>query len=291
MKKLLVPVDFSRQSIDAFRMALDITALSGGSVRLLHVISFPVLHDSPLMSTTPFRKQLLNDLKEVAVEKFKRLESEFNTREIRVETEVISGRVHPAIMDCIVVKHIDLVIMGTKGTEGFKEWIVGSNTEKIVRTSPVPVIAVKKYGPVSGIRSIVFPTDMNAGHHEDLIKKITALQDFFQAKLHIICVNTPAVYRPEMEIRKKIGDFARKFSLKNYTINVFSHSNEESGILEFSKQTNADLIAIATHGFTGIARVLNGSVAEDVVNHARFPVWTYCTKSATQLLAQKKNHD
>lgn len=269
-------------------MALDIAALSGGSVRLLHVISLPVLQDSPLMPIAPLRKQLVHDLKKVAVEKFNRLESEFNPRRIPVEAEVVTGRIHTAIIDFIHKNHIDLVIMGTKGAEGFREWMIGSNTEKIVRTAPVPVIAIKNYKPNFGIRNIVFPTDIDSEGQQDLVMKVRALQEFFEATLHIIWINTPAFYKPEMEVRKKLGAFAQKFSLKNYTINVFNYSNEESGILEFSKQNNTDLIAIATHGFTGIAHLINGSVAEDVVNHALFPVWTYCTKSAAQFSKQNK---
>jgi hypothetical protein len=79
--------------------------------------------------------------------------------------------------------------------------------------------------------------------------------------------------------------------LKDYTINVFNYTDEESGIIEFTRQINGDLIAMGTHGLTGLAHLITGSVAEDVVNHVPFPVWTYCTKSARTLLIQKKDHD
>src|SRR5687768_5471748 len=62
MKKVFVPVDFSGQSISAFRFALDIAAKSHGSVHLLHVISLPVLHDSPFFVAESFRKQLYDEL-------------------------------------------------------------------------------------------------------------------------------------------------------------------------------------------------------------------------------------
>ena len=72
-------------------------------------------------------------------------------------------------------------------------------------------------------------------------------------------------------------NFARKLNLENYTMNVFSDRSEEEGILHFASGINADLIAMATHGRTGFAHVLVGSIAEDVVNHAGRPVLTYVT--------------
>jgi nucleotide-binding universal stress UspA family protein len=74
--------------------------------------------------------------------------------------------------------------------------------------------------------------------------------------------------------------FARRANLRNYTINIFSDFNEEEGIIDFAKSVKADMIAMATHGRTGFARVLAGSIAEDVVNHSQTPVLTYVTKDS-----------
>jgi nucleotide-binding universal stress UspA family protein len=168
--------------------------------------------------------------------------------------------------------------MGTKGASGLREWMIGSNTEKMVRTSPVPVIAIKHFRPGQHIRHIVFPNSLDTENQEDLIMKVKALQDFFQAKLHIIWINTPAVFRPDDDARRKLKAFAERFMLTNYTINVFNYSDEESGIVEFANQVKGDLIAMGTHGLTGIAHYISGSLAEDVVNHVQYPVWTYCSK-------------
>jgi nucleotide-binding universal stress UspA family protein len=65
--------------------------------------------------------------------------------------------------------------------------------------------------------------------------------------------------------------------LSNYTLSIFNDLSEEEGIIHFAEAVNADLIAMATHGRTGFAHVLVGSIAEDVVNHARKPVLTFVT--------------
>jgi nucleotide-binding universal stress UspA family protein len=72
--------------------------------------------------------------------------------------------------------------------------------------------------------------------------------------------------------------FAKKLKLENYTLNIFNDYSEEEGIIRFSESINADMIAMATHGRKGFAHVLVGSIAEDVVNHAKRPVLTFVTK-------------
>jgi len=283
MKRILVPIDFSAQSVNAFRFALDIAGRSNGTITLLHVTTLPALHDSALLPAAGFKKALIRELSEVAESKFKRIINKYNTENIRIHTNVITGRVHTGIIQFIQKENFDLVVMGTKGSSGLKEWMVGSNTEKMVRTSPVPVIAIKTYTPGMSIKRIIFPNSLDTENQEDLIMKIKGLQNFFQAKLYVIWVNTPALSKPDHEIRRQLQRFADRFMLKDYTINVFNYTNEESGILEFTTQTKGDMIAMGTHGLTGLAHLLAGSVAEDVVNHVLFPVWTYSAKSAKAL--------
>lgn len=287
MKRLLVPVDFSEQSVSAFRLALDIARRSKGMVSLLHVISLPALHESPLMPVGGLKKEFLLELKDVAEKKLDRLVRAFNPAAIKVRSYVVPGGVHSAILHFIRAESIDMVIMGTKGATGMREWVIGSNTEKIVRTSPVPIMAVKNYPNGRPIKNIVFPNTLDTENQELLIMKVKALQDFFKAKLHIIWVNTPAVSKPEPQVRKELKAFAQRFMLKDYTVNVFNYTNEEAGIIEFTNQVDGDLIAMGTRGTRGIAHFFTGSVAEDIVNHVRYPVWTFCTKPAKNLSTQK----
>ena len=283
MKTLLVPVDFSEPSISAFRFALDIAAKRDGALHLLHVITPSVLE-----GFAAFKQPSMKVLKRVAEKKYERLLEEFSTENIRIRTSVIEGRIQSALLNYLKKADIDLVVMGTRGASGMREWVIGSNTEKLVRTSPVPVIAVKSYHD-NPVKNIVFPNALDTENQEELIMKVKALQHFFNATLHIIWVNTPALNEPEPETRKRLKAFAERSMLKDYSINIFNYSNEEAGILEFTKQINGDMIAMGTHGLTGIAHLIAGSVAEDVVNHVQCPVWTYCTKSAHAFSTQKNS--
>jgi K+-sensing histidine kinase KdpD len=104
--------------------------------------------------------------------------------------------------------------------------------------------------------------------------KVKALQHFFKAHLHIVWINTPLNFSPDTNTFARLNAFAKRFTLKDYTVSVFNHTDEEMGILEFARLVKGDLIAMGTRGRKGIAHLVNGSLAEDVVNHSNSLVWT-----------------
>ena len=104
--------------------------------------------------------------------------------------------------------------------------------------------------------------------------KVKDLQDLFDARLHVLYVNTPAMFKKDSETKANLQAFAKRFMLKNFTLNIYNDTSEEEGIANFAKDVKADMIALRTHGRKGIARLASGSIAEDVVNHINCPIWT-----------------
>jgi nucleotide-binding universal stress UspA family protein len=280
MKKILVPCDFSKPAINAYRFALDVAQQSKGTVHLLNVIELPILHDSVLMPVLNFEAQLLEELKENAKKRFEKISEKYKADGVKVIVKTEFGAVARMIQDYIIKESIDLVVMGSHGASGVRELFIGSNAEKMVRNSPVPVLIVKDYykGPV---KNIVFPNTLDTHNQEDLVMKVKALQHFFKAHLHIVWVNTPLTFASDTITKERLEAFAKRFMLKDYTISVYNHRDEEKGILEFASSIKGDLIAMGTHGRKGIAHLVNGSLAEDVVNHTKGLVWTYALQNET----------
>lgn len=277
MKKILVPCDFSKPAINAFRFALDIAFQSGGTVHLVNVIELPVLHDTVLMPVLNFEQELLDELKGNAEKSFTKIIGKYKPNEVVVKTVVEFGSVHAKIQDYIVEQGIDLVLMGSHGASGAREFFIGSNAERIVRSSTAPVLVLKDYykGP---IKNIVFPNTLDTENQEDLTMRVKALQNFFGAHLHIVWINTPLNFTSDDVTLKRLEAFAKRFMLKNYTLNIFNHTETEQGILHFANRVGGDLIAMATHGRKGVSHLIYGSLAEDVVNHTKGLVWTYALK-------------
>lgn len=277
MKKLLVPCDFSTPSLHAFQFALDAAHAANGTVYLLHVVELPVLHDSVLMPVLSFEEDLMNELKAKAQKEFDIIKRKYNTRDVKVVAGVLFGKIADVIRRYTKDQEIDAIIMGSHGATGAREFFIGSNAERIVRQSQVPVLVLKDAykGP---IKNIVFPNTLDTESQEDLVQKVKALQHFFKAHLHIVWINTPLNFTSDSETRKRLEKFVNRYQFKDYTINVYNHVNPEDGILEFAKSIDASLIAMGTHGRTGLAHIFHGSLTESLVNHTDKLVWSYIIK-------------
>jgi nucleotide-binding universal stress UspA family protein len=277
MKKLLVPCDFSTPSLHAFQFALDVAAQANGTVHLLHVVELPVLHDSVLMPVLTFEAELFQELKAKAEMEFAIIKKKYNKHEVAITTAVQFGKIGDMIQNYAKEHEIDAIFMGSNGATGAREFFIGSNAEKIVRHAEVPVLVIKDSykGP---IKNIVFPNTLEIEDQEDLVQKVKALQHFFKAHLHIVWINTPVNFTTDTETRQRLEKFVKRYQFRDYSLNIYNHINPEDGIIEFSKSIGAGLIAMGTHGRTGIAHLMHGSLTESLVNHSNKLVWSYVMK-------------
>jgi nucleotide-binding universal stress UspA family protein len=273
MKKILVPCDFSESAIGAFRFAIDIAGKSEGEIILLHVIELAAMYDTTLMPALSFEDAYLKDAKDNAEKNFDKLITKWAKDSPPVRGQVQYGITATTINEFAKESKVDLIVMGTKGASGFKEIMVGSNTEKIVRSSLVPVLALKKYVK-NPIHNIVFPNAL-VEEQEQLVKKVKALQNFFGATLHIVYINTPAQFHSDRDTKQKLNAFAKRYLFKDYTINIYNDRDQESGLINFTNEIKADMVAMGTHGRMGLAHIVSGSITEDVVNHIECPIWTF----------------
>jgi nucleotide-binding universal stress UspA family protein len=192
---------------------------------------------------------------------------------LRLRTVVHVGHTFHTISNEISERNADLIVMGSKGSSGVEEVLIGSNTEKVVRHSKAPVITVKRPVEVNSVKNIVFATDLT-GDHPHVVKELVKLQNMLGATVHLVKVNTPSGFQSDRDIRRLMNEFVEKSGIRDYTLNIYNDTVEEDGIIYFADDIGADMIALGTHGRTGLMHLLSGSVAEDVVNHAKRPVWT-----------------
>ncbi len=273
MKKILVPCDFSDPAVQAFKFAVEIATQSKGEVVLLNVVEVPVMNETVLMPTLYFEEAFFKDTKEQAEKKFTQMKEKW-AKEVRaVSTFVEFGSPTTTIRNFIDEKKIDLVVMGTHGAKGLREFFIGSNTEKILRTSSAPVIAIKKSVKASSIKNIVFPNSLNE-ELEELMMHVKELQNFFKATLHLVYINTPAAFKRDHATNRMLKDFAKRYMLRNFTISVYNDIDQEMGVHNFTKEIGGDLVVMATHGRRGLNHLMDGSIAEDIANHIECPIWT-----------------
>ena len=164
--------------------------------------------------------------------------------------------------------------MGSQGASGLQEMFIGSNTEKVVRKSNVPVLVIKKDVEEFSIEDIVFASDFNV-ESKSTFQRVIDFAKLFDARIHLLYVNTIHNFNTSENIEKRISDFMKDFDLKNYTANIYNDISIEKGILSFGRNIDADLIALNTHGRSGLSKLFNGSIGEELANHALRPVITF----------------
>jgi len=120
----------------------------------------------------------------------------------------------------------------------------------------------------------VFASDFN-NDNKETYRQAIELARVFNSKIHLLLVNTANRFITTPKANERILKFIEGFEYSNYEINVFNDESVEKGILNFSHSIDADLIGISTHGRQGIAHFFNGSISEDLVNHAKRPVITF----------------
>lgn len=286
MKRILVPCDFSEPAVNAFRVSLTMAKKLKAEVHLLFVIELPVLTGENLMAVDGFMLSLRQELEGDAKKRFSSLIKRYSDKEQSVVSTVQFGLAIDTIKGAIAGQKYDLVIMGSHGASGMREFFIGSNAERIVRFSSVPVLVVKNYH-VRQIKHIVFPYTSAVDHSLDFIAKVKALQNLFDAQIHIVRINTPEYFVPDANSLKSLDNFVKTHKFKNCTIQSYSDLNEVEGILHFSKTISADMIVMATHGRKGIAHLFQGSITENIVNSAPNLIWTYVLKDAASITKRR----
>ncbi len=272
MKRILVPTDFSEQAENALKVAAQIAKRNGSEIYVLNSLELP-LHLASSSETSAMPESLF--FIQLAKKHFEEILKKPYLEGLLIHDALIGhGEVYSDVREAVKEKNVDLVIMGSHGGNGFMEMFIGSNTEKVVRTSDVPVLVIKNEHSDFQINNFVYATDLSE-ECKNVFKKVQKITKIADAQLTLLYVNTPNDFVTTTEINKKIKDFSKNTDFENISVAIYNDTSVEKGILNFANEVNADLIGLGTHGRKGISHFFNGSISEDLVNHANMPVVTF----------------
>lgn len=271
MKTVIVPVDFSEQSENALKVAAMIATEQGSEIIVLHMLelssSFMGSTDGLMMDQTLFFIKL-------AEKQFKNFLDKPYLKDIKVTPIIKHFKVFSEVNEIAKKHNANLVVMGSHGVDGLKEIFVGSNTEKMVRHSEIPVLVIKEDMPNFKIKNIVFASNFM----EENVEVYNKAEDFakgLSAKLELVYINTPGDnFLSTKDAYKRISLFLNK-AKRAETVEIYNDYTVEKGILNYSDTMNADLIVIPTHGRKGLSHFFMGSIGEDIANHSMIPVVTF----------------
>jgi nucleotide-binding universal stress UspA family protein len=275
MKRIIVPIDFSEHSEYALEAAANLAQKYGSELIVLHMLE---LSNAILTSNGESINEEAVFYLKLAEQKFDAFLDKPYLEGIKITPIVKHFKVFSEVNDVANELNANLIVMGSHGVSGVKEVLVGSNTEKVVRHSDIPVLVIKHNPILLDFENAVFASDFS---DEAITPYINAKVTFKKlgAKMHLVYVNSPdGNFRSSAEIDKKVSLFLKKADgdLDNLSnVHIVSDYSIEKGILNFANMIGADLIAVATHGRKGLAHFFEGSISEDIANHSTLPVMTF----------------
>jgi nucleotide-binding universal stress UspA family protein len=272
MKKILVPTDFSEHAGYALKVAAQIAKKNNGEIILLHMLELPHQAGDAIGQGTDIPEIMI--FKNAVINRLEDLMDDECLEGLKVSEVIQFELAFNGIMNISKKNDVDLIVMGSHGASGFKEMFIGSNAEKAVRFSEIPVLIVKRDEGDFDINKFVFASDFS-DEIKAPFKKVVEFANKLDAELHLVMINTPSSFKPTHIANEIMNDFISSFSVNKSSCHVYNDVNVENGILNFANYIDADLIGMCTHGRKGLSHFFNGSISEDLINHAVRPVVTF----------------
>ena len=272
MKRILVPTDFSKHAEYALRVAAQIAKKNNSKIYLLHMLELPHQGNDAVSSGSAIPQIMY--FKEMAINKLETLMDADFLEGINVSEIIQFEKAFDGIMEISKKNSVDLIVIGSHGASGYEEMFIGSNAEKVVRSSDVPVLVIKNEIEEFKANKLVFASDFS----DEIKKPFAKLIEFatiFNSHLDLVMINTPNSFKSTAVAEKIMSDFLEETNFTNYSTHIYNDVNIEKGILNYSSSVDADLIGMCTHGRTGFSHFFNGSISEDLVNHTVRPVITF----------------
>ena len=266
MKIILVPTDFSDCAKSAAQAAISLATRSNAEIHFLHIMA------NPSMGHVPHSKDIpIKDLQEAHARTELSVLVAMATKAGLTSTPVlVFDKGNEKIENYISPLKIDLIVMGSHGASGIRELVIGSNAQRLIRHSPVPVLVVKKLvGDSLTIESIVFASTFN----EDVTKalaQVVNIARLFRARIHMLFINFIDKASDHEAIDTIVQNFSKLYTDIEFTSSTAESNDEEWGIHGFIEMIDADLVALTTTDKTGF--LVRHSVAEDLLNHESIPV-------------------
>jgi len=271
MKRILVPTDFSKTAEHALKVAAQIARLNNSEIIVLHMLDLPQNESDAVIAGSTIPEVML--YKNKVAERLDRLIGSDYLKGITVSKIISFEKAFEGILEISKKNKIDFIVMGSTGTTGLHEVFIGSNTEKVVRSAEVPVLVIKNEISEFNAANFVFASDFSDRFKEPFLK-LKEIAELFNSHIHLVTVNTPDSFKTTGMVERLMEDFASELKPGKYSMHVYNDMTVEKGVLNFAKSVNADIIGMCTHGRTGLAHLFNGSISENLANHAHPPVLT-----------------
>ena len=273
MNKILVPTDFSPNSLIALTYASEIAQRSGGEIHLINVIE-PTLNMATMQSDSTKANVVKERLEKIAIES-KTASRVFSN--LKVYPHILAGDTINSILNYTEKEAIDLIVMGTTGASGLKEIFMGSIASGVVGKSKVPVLTIPAAYEHADPEEMIFATN-NFEKSKTILDNIIKIARLFSATIFVVVfrdmdgpANADLIYNEEQinDYLKYLKDLYPDVNFKGKLLEGKDFENE---IDIYSNQKEVDIIAMVTYPKTLLEKIFKRSVTKKMVSHSTLPI-------------------
>jgi nucleotide-binding universal stress UspA family protein len=269
MKTFIIPTDFSENAQHASAYGVQLAAQLAAKVILMHAYEPPVTVSEYEISSMHF-EAMKDHLLERLDEMKRALEQEFGNQ-VPIETATFNGDLIGHIKKLYEDPEARLAIIGLTGA-GMANFFLGSNTLNIVNGVGRIVLTVPPYADFRPIRKIVFACDMvqvASTVPAERIKRIVRLLD---AELLVLNIRKPQQPSPEEEAEKET--LRKMLEGISYSFHAIHKRHIVTGIKDFVREQEADLVAIVPKKHDFLERLMRTSHTKAMLFHSGIPILT-----------------
>jgi nucleotide-binding universal stress UspA family protein len=269
MKTIIVPLDFSDESLTGLDLSLMLAKKTGANIQLIHVIG----------KNTGNSAELTGKESELAKTKFENILKTCRDKgniNCDMNYNIKEGQIFKEIADLADKYEDPLTVLSTHGASGFEELFIGGNAYKITSHSRNPVITVRRSKIPSDINNIVLPLDITFQTREK-VPYTVELAKVFNSKIHLLTIRLSNLKSIEKKLHQYAQQVASYFEVHKipYTVEHLQGKNLTDLTLDYSQSINADLISMMTEQEKSASNLLLGNFAHQMINKARIPVLSF----------------
>jgi nucleotide-binding universal stress UspA family protein len=288
IQRVLIGTDFSETSDAALQWGVEISRAHGAAVMLVHALRLP----SFVTPYVPVPPDIDVELERKALDRLTEIERRVADGGTKVTTAIRHDDPASALRDAALEGNADLVVVGTRGHSRLEHLLLGSVAERVISIVPVPVLAVhpEDFDRHRPLRRVLVPTDFSAEARRsaqvaldligargkgELILVHAYHMPIEYAAYGTLPVNWNFVEEASRAAKSELGKWATELSASGWKVTTETAEGPPALVIErLAKEREVDLIAMGTHGRSGLRELVLGSVAKRVVQHAPCPVLT-----------------
>lgn len=262
--KIIVPIDFSQNSIQALEFTIFTAAKKHVKITLVHVLE--VVYDFASQSALA-----LDSMYADAQKMLENIVEKYQTTEIEMDFQILDGVASISVARIAQETEADLIVMGTQGASGIKKALIGTTTVNLIREANCPILVIPAQAHVAEIKKLTLALEF-ANHEEKFIDWIIAMSLRWKLGLEILHIQTSKGFKEDLAILGLENYLEKKHPSLNVKIHTFYADSASEG-LELYMQEHENLILVMCHEQQNLwDQILQKSQSIQMAYHTHIPL-------------------